>query len=103
MRFLSFLLTAQAVLAAQVALHRPVHGLGTGGEEVVAAVPVLGPLHIHPAAGRLRGPAQWPATSGRTSPGPASGRPAAATRRRPTATAARRRAGRLGRWRSGPR
>ena len=40
-----------------------------------------------PAADRPRGPGPWPGGSGRASPGPASGRPACAARRRPAARA----------------
>ena len=80
-------------LAAGVVDEDAAHGLGGGGEEVAAAVPVLGLLGVRPAGGRPRGPGRWPGASGRASPGPASGRPACAARRRPAAGAARRRWG----------
>ena len=51
--------------------------------------PCSGPRR--PAAGRPRGPGQWPGASGPASPGPVSGRPASAAPRRPAAATARRR------------
>ena len=49
----------------------PPHRLGRGGEEMAAAIPVLGRVAVRPAAGTPRAPGPWPAASGPASPGPA--------------------------------
>ena len=77
------------------------HGLGRGGEEVTAAVPSAVPCRCPPGADRLRGPVPSPAASDRASPEPVAEPPVCAARCRPAATAARRRARRPVRWRTG--
>src|SRR5262249_36292919 len=79
------------------------HGLGGGGEEVAAAVPVPGPLHVYQARGGVGGQGGGVRRRARLFLGPAAGRPVGATRRRPAAAAAPRRTGRPARWRTGCR
>src|SRR5438876_101625 len=55
--------------------------------------------HCRPAVDMPRGPAPSPATSGRASPGPASGPPAGAVHRRPEAVAVRLPEDHFARWR----